>query len=56
MRLSCLVLSLEGMDGASLQHLKIKIGSSNFVERNTPFILVSFCVEQTITLVLLNKV
>jgi hypothetical protein len=42
--------------GASLQNLKIKIGSSNFVERNTPFVLVSFCVEQTITLVLLNKV
>jgi hypothetical protein len=41
--------------GASLQNLKIKMGSSNFVERNTPFVLVSFCVEQTIALVLLNK-
>jgi hypothetical protein len=41
--------------GASLQNLKIKIGSSNFVERNTPFVFVSFCVEQTISLVLLNK-
>jgi hypothetical protein len=41
--------------GASLQNLKIQIGSSNFVERNTPFVLVSFCVEQTIALVLLNK-
>jgi hypothetical protein len=41
--------------GASLQNLKIKIGSSNFVERNTPFVFVSFCVEQTISLVLLNN-
>jgi hypothetical protein len=41
--------------GASLQNLKIKIGSSNFVERNTPFVFVSFCVEQTVSLVLLNN-
>jgi hypothetical protein len=41
--------------GASLQNMKIKIGSSNFVERNTPFVFVSFCIEQTITLVLLNN-
>jgi hypothetical protein len=40
---------------ASLQHLKIKVGSSNFVEANTPFVVLSLCVEQTITLVLLNK-
>jgi hypothetical protein len=40
---------------ASLQNLKIKMGSSNFVERNTPFVFVSFCVEQTISLVLLNN-
>jgi hypothetical protein len=41
--------------GASLQNLKIKMGSSNFVERNTPFVFVSFCVQQTVSLVLLNK-
>jgi hypothetical protein len=41
--------------GASLQNLKIKIGTSNFVEQNTPFVFVSFCIEQTITLVLLNN-
>jgi hypothetical protein len=41
--------------GASLQNLKIKIGSSNFVEQNTPFVFLSFCVEQTISLVLLNN-
>jgi hypothetical protein len=40
---------------ASLQNLKIKVGSANFVEANTPFVVLSFCVEQTITLVLLNK-
>jgi hypothetical protein len=41
--------------GASLQNLKIQIGSSNFVEQNTPFIFISFCIEQTISLVLLNN-
>jgi hypothetical protein len=41
--------------GASLQNLKIKIGSSNFVEQNTPFVFLSFCIEQTIMLVLLNN-
>jgi hypothetical protein len=41
--------------GDSIQNLKIKVGSSNFVEQNTPFVLVSFCIEQTITLVLLNN-
>jgi hypothetical protein len=40
--------------GISLQNLKIKVGSSNFVEQNTPFVFLSFCIEQTITLVLLN--
>jgi hypothetical protein len=40
--------------GKSLQNLKAKIGSTNFVERNTPFVYFSFCIEQTITLVLLN--
>jgi hypothetical protein len=41
--------------GKSLQNLKVKIGSTNFVELNTPILLFSFCIEQTITLVLLNK-
>jgi hypothetical protein len=40
--------------GASLQNLQIKIGSTNFFERNTPFIFLSFCIEQTVTLLLLN--
>jgi hypothetical protein len=39
---------------ASLQNLQIKIGSSNFFEKNTPFIFLSFCIEQTVTLLLLN--
>jgi hypothetical protein len=47
-------LSVSKKHGKSIQNLKIKIGSSNFVERNTPFILVSFCIEQTVSLLLLN--
>jgi hypothetical protein len=39
----------------SFQDLKVKIGSTNFVERNTPFVLLSFCVEQTVSLVLMQK-
>jgi hypothetical protein len=38
-----------------LQTLKIKIGDSNFVEHNTPFEYISCCIEQTISLVLLQK-
>jgi hypothetical protein len=38
-----------------LQTLKIKIGDSNFVENNTPFEYISCCIEQTISLVLLQK-
>jgi hypothetical protein len=38
-----------------LQNLKIKIGDSNFVENNTPFVYISCCIEQTISLVLLQK-
>jgi hypothetical protein len=38
-----------------LQNLKIKIGDSNFVEQNTPFVYISCCIEQTISLVLLHK-
>jgi hypothetical protein len=38
-----------------LQNLKIKIGDSNFVEQNTPFVYISCCIEQTISLVLLQK-
>jgi hypothetical protein len=38
-----------------LQNLKIKSGGSNFVENNTPFVYISCCIEQTISLVLLQK-
>jgi hypothetical protein len=41
--------------GKSFRNLKIEIGRTNFVERNTPFVFLSFCVEQTISLVLLSK-
>jgi hypothetical protein len=41
--------------GKSLHPLKVKIGSVNFVEQNTPFVLFSFCVEQTISMILLKK-
>jgi hypothetical protein len=41
--------------GESFRNLKIEIGRTNFVERNTPFVFLSFCIEQTISLVLLNK-
>jgi hypothetical protein len=41
--------------GKSLQILKIKIGSTNFVELNTTFVFFSFCIEQTINLILLQK-
>jgi hypothetical protein len=39
----------------SLQDMKVKIGAANFVEKNTPFVFVSFCVEQTVNLVLTMK-
>jgi hypothetical protein len=42
--------------GTSLQNLKIQIGSSNFVEKNTPFVFVSFLIEHTVALVIMNKV
>jgi hypothetical protein len=41
--------------GKSLQSLKVKIWSTNFVEKNTPFVFFSFCVEQTVNLVLMQK-
>jgi hypothetical protein len=41
--------------GKSLQDLKVKIGPCNFVEKNTPFVFVSFCIEQTVNLVLMGK-
>jgi hypothetical protein len=41
--------------GKSLQNLKVQIGSTNFVEQNTPFVFFSFCVEQTVGLVLMQK-
>jgi hypothetical protein len=40
--------------GTSLRNLRINIGTSNFVERNTPFVFFSFCIDQTISLVLLQ--
>jgi hypothetical protein len=39
----------------SLKDLKVKIGSTNFVEKMTPFVFILFCVEQTISLVLMQK-
>jgi hypothetical protein len=39
----------------SLQDMKVKIGATNFVEKNTPFVFVSFCVDQTANLVLTLK-
>jgi hypothetical protein len=41
--------------GWSFRNMKIQVGSSNFVERNTPFVFISFCIEQTISMVLLSK-
>jgi hypothetical protein len=41
--------------GKSMQALKVKIGSTNFVEQNIPFLFISFCVQQTISLMLLKK-
>jgi hypothetical protein len=38
-----------------LKPLKVKIGSINFVERNTPFVFLSLCVQETINLVLVQK-
>jgi hypothetical protein len=46
---------LSRRQAASLQNLKIKMGSYNFVETNTPLVFLSFCVEQTIALVLLKN-
>jgi hypothetical protein len=40
--------------GKSIQNLKIKVGYSNFIERNTPFVFLSFIIEQTVSLLLLN--
>jgi hypothetical protein len=36
-----------------MRNMKIKIGSVNFIERMTPLVVLSFCVEQTIMFVLL---
>jgi hypothetical protein len=41
--------------GKSLQPLKIKIGAVDFVELNTPFVFFSFCIQQTISLMLLKE-
>jgi hypothetical protein len=39
----------------SLKYIKVKIGSTNFFEKNTPLVFVSFCVQQTVNLVLMQK-
>jgi hypothetical protein len=39
----------------SVRNMKIKIGSCNFIERMTPLVIISFCVEQTVTVVLLRN-
>jgi hypothetical protein len=39
----------------SVRNMKIKIGSVNFIERLTPLVVLSFCVEQTVTLILLGN-
>jgi hypothetical protein len=41
--------------GKSLHPLKVKIGAVNFVELNTPFVFFSFCIQQTISLMLLKE-
>jgi hypothetical protein len=47
--------SLTRRYGKSLHPLKVKIGSVNFVELNTPFVFLSFCIQQTISLMLLKE-
>jgi hypothetical protein len=39
----------------SLPPLKIKIGSVNFIEKMTPFVSLSFMMEQSISLIIVNK-
>jgi hypothetical protein len=39
----------------SVRNMKIKIGSCNFIERMTPLVIISFCVEQTVTVILLRN-
>jgi hypothetical protein len=39
----------------SVKNMKIKIGLVNFVERMTPLNVLSFCAEQTVTIILLGK-
>jgi hypothetical protein len=46
--------SLSRKEQKSIQNLKIKVGACNFIEKNTPFILVSFCIEQTVSLLLVK--
>jgi hypothetical protein len=39
----------------SLKHIKVKIGATNFFEKNTPLVFLSFCIQQTVNLVLMQK-
>jgi hypothetical protein len=39
----------------TLPPLKVKVGSVNFIERMTPCIVISFMIEQAISLIILNK-
>jgi hypothetical protein len=39
----------------SVRNMKINIGTINFIERMTPLVVLSFCAEQTVTLLLLGN-
>ncbi|CAL8122138.1 unnamed protein product [Orchesella dallaii] len=39
---------------ASLYVLKVRIGNANFVEKTTPMVVLEFCVEQIVNLLLMN--
>jgi hypothetical protein len=39
----------------SLPDIKVKIGCTNFVDKFTPLVFLSVCVEQTVNLVLMQK-
>jgi hypothetical protein len=40
---------------ASLPPLKVRAGSVNFFERMTPCVVISFLMEQSISLIILSK-
>jgi hypothetical protein len=45
--------SIERRNINAMQMLKIKVGGNNFIEKNTPFVFISFVIEQTVSLMLL---